>query len=271
MKRIITLFAALAALQMTAYGWGRIGHATIAQIAENHLTPKAKKLVTKYLNGASIIEYASYPDDYRQTHTFDLGFDPTNSPRVVVWGHSFQANADGSLYHGERKGTEYVKNCTGRIAAVIDDFAKNHKIMSDSARLVSLAFIVHIVGDIHCPQHVRYEDEPTSGGYMVRFRNKDISLHAYWDAECLMRYHRWGFSDLAYLLDRHDKKTIAQLSQGDIYTWAEETARDSRYTVAVKEGDTITTDMSNRDIQHAQRQLCRAGYRLAKLLNDILK
>ena len=48
MKRLL-LIATLAILVCsTGYGWGRREHATVAQIAENHLTPKAKKLITKY-------------------------------------------------------------------------------------------------------------------------------------------------------------------------------------------------------------------------------
>ena len=271
MKRFFTLLLVVAMLGSTAYGWGRLGHATIAKIAEDHLTPKAKTLITKYLDGASIIEYASYPDDYRHIHLIDLGFEPSNSPRKVVWGHSYQANADGTLFHGERKGNEYVKNCTGRIEGVIKDFAENHKTMSDSARVVSLAFIVHIVGDIHCPKHIRYTDEPTSGGYKVDFFGRKISYHAYWDGEALMRLHRWGFSDLAYLLDRYSKSEIAAIQQGDIYSWAEENAKESRFTLETKAGDSITRSGLNRDVRFAEKQLRHAGYRLAGLLNKILK
>lgn len=272
MKRFtLLLVAATLLLTGTSFGWGRLGHAAIAKIAENHLTPKAKKQISEYLHGKSIIYYASYPDDYRQHILIDLGFEPSNGPRVTVWGHSFQANTDGSLYHGERRGTEYVKNCTGRIAAVIDDFSKNHREMSDSARIVSLAFMVHIVGDIHCPKHVRYTDEPTSGGYSIVFRGQEVSYHAYWDGLLLKLFHQWGYQEIASLLDICDKKQRAELMEGDIYTWAEDTARRSRYTVANKPGTNITRDMSNRDIVHAEEQIQRAGYRLAALLNSVFK
>ena len=162
MKRFtLLLVAAILLSTSTSFGWGRLGHATIAKIAETHLSPKAKKQIDRYLGGRSIIYYASYPDDYRQQLLLDLGFEPSNGPRITVWGHSYQADAEGKLIPGERRGTEYVKNCTGRLEKVIDDLKNNHREMSDSARIVSLAFVVHLVGDIHCPKHIRYTDEPT--------------------------------------------------------------------------------------------------------------
>ena len=271
MKRLITLCVVALMASSNAFGWGRMGHATIAKIAEDHLSKKAATTISEYLDGKSIISYASYPDDYRSVHLIDVGFEPSNSPRVTVWGHSFQANKDGSLFHGERKGDEYVKNCVWRLDEVINRFEKEHKSMTDSARRVSLAFIVHLVGDIHCPRHVRYEDEPTSGGYKVDFFGRKISYHAYWDGEALMRLHRWGFSDLAYLLDRYSKSEIAAIQQGDIYSWAEENAKESRFTLETKAGDSISRSGLNRDVRFAEKQLRHAGYRLAGLLNKILK
>ena len=272
MKRLFLLLVGVLLLcSPTAYGWGRVGHATIAKIAEDHLTPKAKKMIARYLNGESIVAYASYPDDYRDDYTFDLGWEPSNSPRVVVWSHAYQANPDGTLFEGERKGTEYVRNCTVRIDALIKEFKANHKTMSNEERIKTLALIVHIVGDIHCPKHVRYFGEPASSKVKVKFNGKNTTVHKYWDGGCLEFYHRWGYSDVARLLDRLDKRAIAKVQQGDIYSWAAENAKGSLYTLAVKAGDTISREMSNKDIKYAELQVQRAGYRLAAVLNGIFK
>ena len=190
---------------------------------------------------------------------------------MTVWGHSFQALKDGSLYRSERRGNEYVKNCLLRIDPVIKDLKANHKNMTDSARLVSIAFIVHVVGDLHCPKHIRYEDEPTSGGYDVVFRGKRVKYHAYWDGLLLQAYHPWGYQDLAYLLDRASKSERKELMKGDVFTWGEENARDSRFTVARGEGYVIDRLTTNEDVKHAERQIARAGYRLAAVLNDVFK
>lgn len=271
MKRLIVLFVVAVMASANAFGWGRMGHASIAKIAEDHLSKKAARTISEYLDGKSIISYASYPDDYRKVHLIDVGFEPTNGPRITVWGHSFQANKDGSLFHGERKGTEYVKNCVWRLEEVINRFEKEHKTMTDSARVVSLAYIVHLVGDIHCPRHVRYEDEPTSGGYMIKYKGEKMKNHSFWDTACLTAVHPWGYNEIANLLDRCSKEEIAQICKGDVYTWAEENAKNSRFTIEAKEGDTLTRAYVCEHIGYVEDQIRKAGYRLASVLNEICK
>lgn len=271
-KSLLLVLAVVLVGVIPAYGWGRVGHATIAKIAEDYLTPKAKKQIDKYLDGKSIIYYASYPDDYRSVHHIDIGFDATNCPRKTVWGHTFQANVDGSLYLSERRGNEYVKNCLLRIDPVIKEFKKNHRNMTDSARVVSLAFIVHIVGDLHCPKHIRYEDEQSAGGYQVKCAGRMIKYHSYWDGTIVVKArHDWGYSDIANLVDVASKRERKELSKGYIFDWAAENARNSRYTVERREGCEITSLMVNEDAKYAEQQIAKAGYRLAALLNEIFK
>ena len=65
MKKLF-LIAALAALTSvhSAGAWGRLGHAAVARLAEQHLTKKAKANLDKLLDGRSIVYYASWMDDY---------------------------------------------------------------------------------------------------------------------------------------------------------------------------------------------------------------
>ena len=73
MKRILTLLCAVVLVVSSASAWGRLGHATVAKIAENHLTKKAKKQITEYLHGESIVKWASYADDAKPELLIDLG------------------------------------------------------------------------------------------------------------------------------------------------------------------------------------------------------
>ena len=53
MKRPILLLALAATLCATQnlFAWGRLGHATVARIAEEHLTKKARANLDKWLDG----------------------------------------------------------------------------------------------------------------------------------------------------------------------------------------------------------------------------
>ncbi len=270
-KFFILTICALFIGVVPSFGWGRVGHSSIAKIAEMNLSSKAKKQIDKYLHGESIINYSSYPDFFRKVHLIDIGFDATNETRMTVWGHSFQANKDGSLYLSERRGNEYVKNCLLRIDPIIKNLKENHRNMTDSARIVSIAFVVHIIGDIHCPKHVRYEDEPTSGQYPIIFRGKKMSHHAYWDTNLIDTFQFTGFEGVVDLADRYSKKEKKEMSKGNLYTWAEETAREFRYTVESREKVEIDTKSAFADSMLAEKQIARAGYRLAALLNEIFK
>ena len=65
MKKVLLLAAALLMLQVdTASAWGRTGHDAIAYIAECHLTPRARRVIERYL-GHSIVYDASWMDDWR--------------------------------------------------------------------------------------------------------------------------------------------------------------------------------------------------------------
>ena len=62
--------AALALLACTpsVIAWGASGHATVALIADNYLTPAAKTWVSRILgSGVSMASVASEPDSYRYT------------------------------------------------------------------------------------------------------------------------------------------------------------------------------------------------------------
>ena len=61
----------------SAKSWGDLGHATVAKIAQDHLTPKARKALKKYL-GVPLPAIASDADADRSVWTMDLGFVPTN-------------------------------------------------------------------------------------------------------------------------------------------------------------------------------------------------
>ena len=63
MKRIILatlIISAVLNLNCPAAGaWAKLGHATIGHIAQEHLTPKARKALSNYLDGKSLAAIAS--------------------------------------------------------------------------------------------------------------------------------------------------------------------------------------------------------------------
>jgi len=173
MKRPILLLALAATLCATQnlFAWGRLGHATVARIAEEHLTKKARANLDKWLDGESIVYYASWLDDYKPQMLVDLGYDPAKGDRMHQLPHTFSVDAEGEVVPGNRwPGTDkYLANCLYYIEESADMLKNRIRELDDSTRLARIQLIVHCVGDMHCPAHIRYPGNTTIGYYKVDY------------------------------------------------------------------------------------------------------
>lgn len=273
MKRVIVSIVVMVLLCGTSYGWDRRAHATVAKIAENHLTPTAKAYLDKYLNGKSIVYYASYADDYKNELLVDLGYKPENAKQKVTFPHTFEANDDCTVFRCMRKGNKFVKNCVAFADQYAAELKANHATMNDSLRILKIAMIVHWLGDMHSPSHIRYPDDQTIGNYPVIYGGKPLAkYHSLWDGIVFGSLFPWGFSDCALLLDTYTQEQIAEMTKGNIYDWGKDSAIASRPVHEYKEGAEIDAgDYRNRFAKLAEEQICKAGYRLAKIFNDIFE
>lgn len=270
-KFLLTLIAAVA-LCGTSFAWGTRGHATTVKIAERHLTPKAKKLLNKYLHGKSIVDYASWADEYKRELTFELDFEPTNVSRVLRYPHTFVVNEDCSVYDGDRIGNKWVKNCVYMADGFIKELKNNHTKMDDELRLRKIAMLVHWVADMHCPVHIRYPEEWESRGYAVMVNDREIGYHRLWDGVLFNWLHPSSQGEAADAIDTCSPKEIAKIQQGWLFDWGKETAIISRPAHNYREGAVIDSQKYRKEYGWlVEQQVRNAGYRLAKLLNEILK
>ena len=158
-KLLLLLFAAALSLSASepARAWGREGHETIAKIAERNLTKRAKKRIEKYLGGHSVVYYAKWMDEYRQTPEYAF----TND-----W-HTAPVGAD------LRYGDELLKPGKGNAVYGLELAIRNlrdYRSLTDSAVAVNLKYVIHLVGDMHCPAHIKYTTHNTK--YDVLFEDK---------------------------------------------------------------------------------------------------
>lgn len=80
MKRFTFILIILFAFDFTsAYGWGSKGHDVVAAIAEQHLTPRAKRKINKLLEGKSIVYYSSWMDNIQNSPYWENGYNKTKS------------------------------------------------------------------------------------------------------------------------------------------------------------------------------------------------
>ena len=293
MKRIsLTAIASamlLLANTLPSAGWGQIGHSTIAQVAQDHLTPEAAKALDEYLDGLKLAIIASDADIYRSQWTVDLGFIPTNPDDARVkwlkefdfstplnispWSHSITVDMNFNCYPTDNLDGAYINNAAYYIDRLSAELKSNAENMDPFERYKAIAIIVHLMGDMHCPMHIVYNPvNVNKGHYFVYWKGKKHKMHVVWDGRIFDDYYDWGFLELAYLVDTATPEQIAEITKGSVYDYASSSARDSWPVVsAYVDGDPLPKSYATDMRQILFSQLRNGGYRLAAIFNEIFK
>ena len=138
MKQRLFLLACLVCYTLQSVSaWNRTAHEAIAYIAEQHLTPSAKAAIEKYLDGRSIVYYAAWMDQqhehipFKHTVTVDENNDPLPASK-----------------RPELDGMNAIMRSLNRL--------ENRDMHPKDSIALDIKFIVHLIGDIHCPAHIVY-------------------------------------------------------------------------------------------------------------------
>ncbi len=274
---------------INASAWGQVGHSTIAQVAQNHLTPKAKEALHRYLDGLPLAIIASDADVYRAFWTVDLGFIPTNPDDARVtwltdfdfstplnispWTHSITVDMEFNCYPTDNLNGAYINNAAYYIDKLAAELKENAENMDPFERYKAIAIIVHLMGDMHCPMHIVYlPDNVNKGHYFVYWKGKQQKMHVIWDGRIFDDYYKWGFLDMAYLVDTASPEQIADITKGTVYDYASSSARDSWPVVSqYVEGDPLPKSYATDIRPVLFSQLRNGGYRLAAIFNEIFQ
>jgi hypothetical protein len=252
---IAFLFVLEIALPRSAFAWGKLGHAVVADIAQAQLEPDARKHAEELLQieGLSrLADIASWADGPQKKvpgaprHTIQLGF-----------ADEFD-RSKCEQYFCIVAGIEHYKTVLA-----------NQKLPKED-RLKALKYVVHLVGDIHQPLHCvlrKYSRTP------VWFRGKAMTLHGVWDKGVIQQISRDQDA-----LTKHLLQTVrTQSVSGDAASWALESrnlARDYIFANLVAgspERVTLPDDYSATNWPIVSLRLRQAGDRLSFLLNEALR
>lgn len=260
MRRIILIVLAAMMACGTAFGWGREGHETIAKIAENNLKPSVKKKVEAYLGNHSIVYYAKWMDEYRRTPEYEF---------TGVW-HGVPVDENLQYMPKENGDGDAVK-------AIMDavELLQDYRNLPDSTVSVNIKYLIHLVGDMHCPAHIYYKGRKQD--FNVTFGDKyyikpiqTIKFHSLWDYGVIQSSRIWSVGDYAEQLDRLSKKEIKAVTAGTPKDWLHDNAKRClvQFEMAGPD-DTVAQDFVNEALPLIEKQMQYAGYRLAAVLNSI--
>lgn len=260
-KYVICLVFLLSVADASA--WVKTGHEVISILATEQLTPKTKRAVEKILGG-DIRSNSVWLNELKK---------PEASAHTRFW-HNTKIGKDG------RSSTRSDKDGIVQLERNIE-ILRHRNEHSDSLVVAALRTVIHLVGDLHCVAHIRFEDIPYSDNFIFyRSNGKSMKKEMCSKMTWYKLWSKWYFDIHAAFSPEMFAEEI-RMCQSDKFgeymhgtprTWVEEMGRESRPLIEyIKPEEVLDNATSyNWELVH-ERCLAKASVRLAGVLNDIFK
>lgn len=280
-----------------AWAWGDEGHEVIGLIAEHDLTPAVRARVLELLRAddSGLVERdmaheSTWADKYRDS---DRDGDKRRYLATRDW-HFVDLEIDGldvrSACYGRRPPAARPLPAGVPASAgpaddcIIDKIEQFYAELKNAAtpqaeRRVALQFLLHLVGDLHQPLHA--SDDHDQGGNRKLASGATMglnNLHHDWDVEFVARLGASDTDIAQALIARITAAERARWSRGTPLDWALETyavSKQHAYGMLSAPSGGARYELSQAYVDDATQvtaeQLCKAGVRLASMLNRALE
>jgi hypothetical protein len=245
------------------HAWAREGHEIIAAIAEQRLEPTVREIAIVLLERTTFVEAASWADTIRN-----------------------QQNAPWHYVNMQITDNEYdAARVCPKDQCLIGQIERFRKVLADQGaefkkRQKALKYLIHFVGDLHQPLHAGDNHDRGGNDVQVEFLGQTINpynhkpwnLHAVWDSGILEEHDR----DVQHYVERLnawlESKPEDVFQEGSVVDWGMESHQLAKDNVYVLPADRkLGEEYYRASVPIVDQQLAKAGVRLAKLLNDILR
>lgn len=280
----IGIFAvALLLSAQSALAWGGWAHKFITYTAERHLEPEVKAKIEKAL-GSSMMKHCTWMDQIRKPvrnkkhpqHEYHLAWAHTLAWHMITVDTNLQLSNERA-YNNDGDLLPNLKVCIENL--------KNHRNLTDSAMVVNLKCVIHMMEDMHCPCHVYYTEFPDCFRkpgkkyrwdlFPVKYEREKSTYHKIWDGLSILElYPEYGedYERFYNKIGVLSEKKRAKICKGSIDNWALETAKDCRVIYEwAQPKDELTRDFVLKHRKLTIQQYRRSAYRLAYVLNECLK
>lgn len=302
------MFVVLMCAAMPALAWDDSGHKITAYIAWQRMTPDVRERVLKILLaapedstiGTYYMPYGSQNVDARKRDYFmfmatwaDLIRDRSFDVRYKKY-HKSNWHYDDEFWTSRNGKIEYLPapEDGGQALTRIDEFVKaiNSK-ATDSEKAVAIAWLQHLIGDIHQPLHssARVTDtEPKGdqGGNTFSLtpkdtpRDKQENLHWFWDSIVVRNIpNTKNECDIDFLeplakgfMKKYPfEKMRSRLALFDPKSWAKESltlAQNDVFSADLKRWEMPSEKYKKKGLKIAEERLTLAGYRMGEIFNQ---
>jgi hypothetical protein len=240
-------------LAPSVFGWGQNGHRAAAQIAANHLTPRAAAAVRQLLGHDTLPMISTWADEVRDTPEYR---------HTAPW--HYVNIPDGGSYGSA------PRNPDGDIVTALQDC---EKILRDpkaarERKSEALKFYVHFVADIHQPLHAGRREDRGGNEVRVHWFREPTNLHAVWDTH-LFEFENLSYTEFAAFVDHATPEQIRQWQSAGYLDWVRESMDLRGYVYEFDPAKPLGYPYAARHVPTVKRRLLQAGIRLAGKLNEI--
>lgn len=249
-------------LASPALAWTDYGHALVAEIAWQVMSPEARSWTEGRLAGRDLRDASTWPDEIKARRPETSPWHYINLP-VVREGQNPQPVGEPNILQALQ---------------VSLDVAGGGEPTMGFDRAQWLCWLVHLVADAHQPLHAaalyspQFPGSDRGGNEMLVWVGGELrTLHFYWDSAGMSRIDRPGDEELAQVARR--LRQTHPPAPGTPTEWLDEShalARDEVYP-GVRQGQPLGEDYKERTRQLCDRRIAEAGYRLAAVLEELAK
>lgn len=233
--------------------WGKNGHRVVGDVAADYLTPEAKKEIKRVLGPTSLAIASTWMDEVRSDPSYDYmqTWHWVTIPDGITYEET-KKNPDGDLINALRTAINELKSGS----------------LSAKEEAEKLKIVIHLVGDIHQPLHVGTGEDRGGNDTEVEWFYEDSNLHRVWDSE-MIDDTQLSYTEFSKAINHPSQQQINSWQNADIVDWAHEAMdlRDQVYDLPEDREIGYKYQYKNRNL--LDRQLLKAGVRLAGVLNEI--
>lgn len=254
------LILAFISSSLYSYAWGLTGHRIIAEIAENHLSGKARREIKKIMGKERLAYWANWSDFiksdttgvWKQASTWHyVNIDPQAD--FKTFEQHLKAQAAPSLYTQIKTLSAQVKD----------------KKTPEKDRKIALVFLIHIIGDLAQPLHVGRAEDLGGNKINVTYFGDKTNLHSVWDSR-LVDSQKYSYTEYSKLLDIKSDEEVKQIQSGTLEDWLYDSHKIANKIYAqTADGSKLSYNYQYKFNATLERQLLYGGLRLAKVLNEL--
>lgn len=258
LKKILVA-ALLFCLPFTSMAWGKIGHRVVGEIAESHLTPKAKLAIKAILGNETMAMASNWADLIKSDSSYAY---------LTPWHYIDLPDSISKQDLYAYLATDTTADAYTKINFLIKEL-KNKNLAKDK-QLMYLRLLIHIVGDVHQPFHVAHTTDLGGNKIKVKWFKDDTNLHAVWD-DGLIDYQQLSYTEYAKAINFTTAAQRAEWQKAPVKQWLYESNQLSSlfYKEITEPGQKLGYRYNMDHIDTVNTQLLKAGVRLAGILNEI--